>query len=124
MTGLTYIINGLDLSNKIASYSMRKMPKTSEVLESLGGTEYAFYGDTQTEVTASFFPMTETEATAFYDAVRSGKFQLTYTNTYGGGETETRSFRLVSDLEAVFLLLSVDGKRRYSGAPVQVRTSK
>ena len=124
MTGLTYIINGLDLSGKIASYSVRKIPDTSEVMRSIGGTEYAFFGDMQTEVTASFFPMTETEAAAFLDAVRPGKFNLTYTDTYSGGKTETRSFRVISDLEAVFLLLSVDGKRRYSGAPIQLRTSR
>lgn len=124
MTGLTLIINGLDLSKKISTYAVRKIKETSEVLKSIGGTEYAFYGDTQTEVTASFFPMTETEAATFYAAVSEGKFQMTYTDTYDGGKVETRSFRLMNDLEAVFLLMSVDGKRRYSGAPIQVRTSQ
>ena len=124
MTGLTLIINGLDLSNKIASYSMRKFRETSEVLKSIGGTEYAFYGDAQTEVTVSFFPMTETEAAEVYAAASPGKFPMTYTDTYDGGIVETRNFRMMSDLEAVFLLMSVDGKRRYSGAPIQVRTSQ
>lgn len=124
MTGLTLIINGLDFSHRISSYSVRKVRDTSEVLRSIGGTEYAFFGDAQTEVNASFFPMTEIEAAEFYAAVSTGKFQMTYTDTYEGGIVATRNFRMMSDLEAVFLLLSVDGKRRYSGAQIQVRTSR
>lgn len=124
MTGLTLIINGLDMSSKILTYAVYKIKETSEVLQSMGGTEYAFYGDTQTEVTASFLPMTEEETAAFYAAASGGKFQMTYTDTYDGGKVETRSFRLMNNLESVFLLMSVDGKRRYSGSPIQVRTSK
>lgn len=124
MTGLTLIINGLDLSHRISSYSVRKVRDTSEVLKSIGGTEYAFLGDAQTEVNVSFFPMTEVETEEFYAAVSTGKFQMTYTDTYEGGIVATRNFRMMSDLESVFLLLSVDGKRRYSGATIQARTSR
>jgi hypothetical protein len=124
MTGLTWIVNGLDLSEKISTYLVRKVPDAGEVLKSIGGTEYAFYGETQTEIEVSFFPMTEEEATAAYNAMQNGKFSVSYTDPYEGGITATRSFRNIGNLEAAFLLLSVDGKRRYSGTPVQVRTSR
>ena len=124
MTCLIWIVNGLDLSEKISTYLVRKVPDSGEVLKSIGGTEYAFYGETQTEIEVSFFPMTEEEATAAYNAMQSGKFTVSYTDPYEGGIAATRSFRNIGNLEAAFLLLSVDGKRRYSGSPLQVRTSR
>ncbi len=124
MTSLTWIVNGLDLSGKISTYLVRKVPDAGEVLKSIGGTEYAFHGETQTEIEVSFFPMTEEEATAAYNAMQNGKFTVIYTDPYEGGITATRSFRNIGNLEAAFLLLSVDGKRRYSGTPIQVRTSR
>lgn len=123
MTGLTWIVNGLDLSDKISTYLVRKVPEAGEVLKSINGTEHAFFGETQTEITVSFFPMTEDEATAAYTALRDGKFTVSYTDPYEGGITATRKFRITGNLEAAFLLKSIDGKRRYSGAPLQVRSS-
>ena len=124
MTGLTWTVNGLDLSDKISTYLVRKVPDAGEVLKSIGGTEYAFPGETQTEIEVTFFPMTDEEATAAYDAMREGKFIVSYTDPYEGGIIATRKFRNTGNLEAAFLLKSMDGKRRYSGAPVQVRTSQ
>lgn len=123
MTGLTWIVNGLDLSDRISTYLVRKVPEAGEVLKSINGTEHAFFGETQTEITVSFFPMTEDEATAVYTALRDGKFTVSYTDPYEGGITATRKFRITGNLEKTFLLKSIDGKRRYSGAPLQVRSS-
>ncbi len=123
MTGLTWIVNGLDLSKKISTYLVRKVPAVDEVLTSINGTEHSFYGETQTEIVVSFLPMTEDEATAAYNAMWNGKFTVSYTDTYEGGITVTKKFRNIGNLEATFLLKSTDGRRRYSGAPVQVRTS-
>lgn len=38
MTGLTWIVNGLDLSEKISTYLVRKVPDAGEVLKSISGT--------------------------------------------------------------------------------------
>lgn len=124
MTGLTWIVNGLDLSEKISTYLVRKVPDAGEVLKSISGTEYAFFGETQTEIEISFFPMTEEEATAAYNAMKNGKFPVSYTDPYDGGITSSKNFRIISNLDAAFLLKSFDGKRRYSGAPLQLRTSR
>lgn len=124
MTGLTFHLNDIDLSNRISTFSAQKIPTASQVLTSLGGTEYAFYGTTATEIAVSFFPMTEQETTDVYHALLTGKCDVTYTDPYQNGKVTTRRFRLTNSLDAAFRLLSVDGKRRYSGAVLQLRTSQ
>lgn len=121
MTGLTLIANGRDFSSRIGTYSVVKKISYTDVLTALDHTEYPFPAPSKDEITFSLLPGTEETATADYNALSAMMFQASYTSPGEEGRTVTRRVRLMTDLENRFLLLSIDGKRRYRGGDITLR---
>ena len=120
MQDVTLIINGLDVSSRVLTYSAQLSINYAKVITTLDDVEHPFPGVKRSVLRFSFLPMTEDEADSVYWCMRDLIFPVTYSNPRGGGVL-TKKFRLMTDIEAVFLLLSVDGKRRYNGGQIELR---
>lgn len=122
MDGITLIVNGLDLSNRLSTYSVAKKVAYTEIVTGLDNTEYPFPGATKTEITFSLLPATDVEDTEFYNAISALVFQASFTDSKQGGSIISKRVRVASDLESTFLLKSVDGLCRYKGGNITLRT--
>lgn len=117
---ITLIVNGLDLSKKLSTYSVTQEVYYSKVITTMDGVEHPYPGHTRAIVSFSLLPMTDNESTDLYQKLRDLIFQVTYTNQHIG-EDITQQMRITSNIDSKFLLLSVDGKRRYRGGEIQLR---
>ena len=117
---LTLTVNGLDLHKALSTYSVTQEIEYPEVITTLDNVEHPYFGKRRTIITFSLFPVTDLEASNLYDALSGLVFNATYQNPHTNA-VETKRVRLVSDLEAAFALLSIDGKRRYKGGTIQLR---
>lgn len=117
---VTLIVNGLDLSAKLSTYSVTEEVTYRKVITTLDDVEHPYPGAKRTIIKFSLLPLTDSESAELYDALGALVFSATYTNQYKGVD-ETKRVRLMTSLESVFALKSVDGKRRYKGGEIQLR---
>ena len=117
---VTLIVNGMDLSTKLSTYSVTETVTYRNVITTLDDVEHPYPGAKRTIITFSVFPMTDEESAALYNTLSALMFDATYTNQYKGVD-ETKRVRLMTNLESAFALKSVDGKRRYKGGEIQLR---
>lgn len=115
---VTLILNGLDLSNKLSTYNVAQEISYRKVITTLDNVEHAYRGVMRPIVTFSLLPLTDDEYTSLYNKVQNHVFEVTYTDR---GREYTKQMRIVSNLDAQFLLMSVDGKRRWKSGAIQLR---
>ena len=96
---VTFQIGSLDLSKRLSAYAVQMEVSI---------------------VSTSFFPMTDAEAEALYGALNSSAVTVKFSNPYTKS-VETRTMRVVSNLDAAFALKSIDGNVRYKGGTIQLR---
>lgn len=113
-------INGYDVHERLSTYTVTEEVTYRKVVTALDDTEYPYPAKKRPIITFSLWPMTEAESSKLYDALNDSSISVTFTNQHKNQE-ETRRFRVVSDLESAFALLSVDGLRRYKGGEIQLR---
>lgn len=118
MIGITLIVNGLDIGNKLSTYSVDKEIQYKKIITTLDNSEHPVSGSERNIVRFSMVPMTEEEAFALHDALSDLVFDCTFTEN---GSNKTEFMRLASDLHSAFLLTSVDGKRRYRCGQIVLR---
>lgn len=117
---LTLTINGLDVHKKISTYQVTYEIFYPRIITTLDNVEHAAPGNRRPIITFSLLPMTEHESNELYLSMFELIFPVLYTDPYLGADV-TKRFRLASDLDSVFALLSIDGKRRYKGEKIQLR---
>ncbi len=117
---ITLKLGTRDVHEKVSTYNVRREVSYSKVITTMDDTEHAARSKDRYIVETSFFPMTEAESTAYYNALKSDTVSVTFTDPYSGADT-VKTMRVTSDLEAAFALVSVDGNRRYKGGTVQLR---
>lgn len=117
---ISLTINGLDLSKKLSTYRVTEEITYRKVITTLDDVEHPYPGAKRLIVTFALLPTTESENSKIYDALYPLIVPVVFTNSYTGKD-ETRRMRVTSDLDSLFLLLSVDGKRRYRGGTIQLR---
>ena len=120
MMDVTLIVNGLDLSSKLSTYSVTEEVTYRKVITTLDDVEHPYPGAKRTTITFSLFPMTDEESTELYNKLGALVFEATYTNQYKSVD-ETNRVRLITNLQSSFALKSIDGKRRYKGGEIQLR---
>lgn len=114
-------IDGLDLSQKLSTYSVSQEVSYRKVVTTLDDVEHPYPGAVKSVVTFSLFPLTDAESTELYSKLSGLVFTATFSNPHNGAD-ETKRVRVASNVNSKFLLLSVDGKRRYRGGEIQLRT--
>lgn len=117
---VTLVIDGLDLSRKLSTYLVTQEVSYRKVVTTLDDVEHPYPGAVKSVVTFSMLPLTDSESADLYSKLSSLIVNATFTNQHNGMD-ETKRVRVVSDIESKFLLLSVDGKRRYLGGEIQLR---
>lgn len=117
---ISLIVNGLDLSKKLSTYSVSQEVSYRKVITTLDDVEHPYPGLIRPIVNFSLLPLTDGESADLYHALSPLLFTVKFWNPHINAEM-TRQMRLVSNMETVFLLKSVDGKRRYRGGEIQLR---
>lgn len=117
---ITLRIGALDVHEKVSTYNVRRKVSYSKVITTMDDTEHAARSKDRYIVETSFFPMTETESSEYYNSLMGDTVSVTFTDPYSGADT-VKPMRVTSDLEAAFALVSVDGNRRYKGGAIQLR---
>ena len=112
------VVNGLDLSNRLATYSVDQEVKYRQIITTLDDKEHPVAGSTRNIVRFTLLPMTEEESNALETALSDLIFESTFTLH---GQERTETVRLTTDLQNLFLLKSIDGKRRYRGGQIVLR---
>ena len=120
MLDVTLIVNGLNLSGRLATYHTTREITYKKVVVTMDGREHPYPGTAKDVVSFTLLPMTDAEGAEVYDALSPLIYTATYTSQYDRRDV-TKTVRIISNLESNFLLLSVDGKRRYSGGEIQLR---
>ena len=115
---ITLIVNGLDLSKKLSTYSVDKEVRYRKIITTLDDTEHPVSGSTRTIVKFTLLPMTDEESSELEAALGPLVFESTFS---ANGVNKTEEVRLASDLQNLFLLKSVDGKKRYRGGQIVLR---
>ena len=113
-------IGTLYTHNKLSTYSVQREITYDKVITTMDGVEHASRNKDRYVISFSFFPMTESEATEYCAALSGSTVSVTFTDPYTGNDT-VKTMRVISNLDAAFALVSVDGKRRYKGGTIQMR---
>lgn len=116
---ITALINNVDFAPALSTWNVTHEIAFSKVVSSLNGADRAFGRREKTIISFSLLPYTEEECSSYYYALSAGIVSFTFTDN--DGTVKEKEMRLISDLESVFLLDSVDGKRRYKGATITLR---
>ena len=117
---ITLKLGTVDVHEKVSTYSVTREVSYGKVITTMDDKEHAVRGKDRYVVSFSFFPMTEVEATKYCDALADTTIDVTFTDPHTG-EIHTKAMRTMENLEATFALVSVDGKRRYTGGTIQMR---
>ena len=120
MIDVNFTVNSLDLHTLLSTYNVTKEVTYAGIITTLDGTEHARGKRQRTIINFSLLPMTETQGMEIYNALLPATFPVTFTDSYSTA-TQTATFRVVNDLDSTFALMSVDGKRRYTGKTIQLR---
>ena len=115
---ITLTIDGLALSSRLSTYSVTQGVTYRKIITTLDETEHPYPGKIRPIINFSLIPGTDEDDAILYETLEKLIFNVVYTEK---GEDVTRKMRLVSNLESVFLLKSVDGKRRYKQGTIQLR---
>ena len=115
---ITLIIDGISLSSRLSTYSVTQEVTYRKIITTLDETEHPYPGKIRPIINFSLIPGTDEDDAILYETLEKLIFNVVYTEK---GEDVTRKMRLVSNLESVFLLKSVDGKRRYKQGTIQLR---
>lgn len=115
---VTLTIGSLDLKKRLLTYDVTREVTYRKVITTLDETEHPYPGKVRPAVSFTLMPGTDEEDAALYNTLENLIFNVTYTEK---GVDVTRRMRLVSNLQSVFLLVSVDGKRRYKNGAIQLR---
>lgn len=115
---ITLIIHGLVLSSRLSTYSVTQEVTYRKIITTLDETEHPYPGKIRPIINFSLIPGTDEDDEILYNTLKNLIFNVIYTEN---GADVIRKMRLVSSLESVFLLTSVDGKRRYKNGAIQLR---
>lgn len=118
MLDITLTIDDLDLKSRLLTYSATREVTYRKVITTLNDTEHPYKGALRPIVQFSLMPGTDEEDAELYNTLEKLIFNVTYTYK---GQDKIEKMRLVSNLESVFLLKSVDGKRRYKNGVIELR---
>lgn len=113
----------MDLSDKVMALTVTGEVTFSKVITTLDGVEHPYPARTRKLVTVDFGMLTEDEATEIYTLLneRAGRIGVGFEDPTNGGAMSHITARVTSNIELVFKLVSIDGKRRYRGGSLEFR---
>lgn len=119
MIDVEFSIGNLDLHSLLSTYHVSHEVEYQDSMVSINGTEYgtARY---RPVISFSLIPLTDDQCESLYDALSNSDLSVTYTNPYLNDDV-TGTMRVMTALESVFGLRSIDGNRYYKGSTITLR---
>lgn len=120
MIDVTLTVNGVPLASKLSTYNVRYEMTYDNLITTMDGAEH---GDIwrRAVITFSLIPMTDAQTASIFSALATNNCAVSYTDPHMNA-TRSGTFRLASDLDAVFGLRSIDGNRYYRGGEITLRS--
>lgn len=119
MIDVTFLVNDVDLSGYLSTYTVNIEREAHETITTMDGTEHVTEFRRPT-ITFSFRPLTDLESSLVYSCLSSGRIPVTYTNpSFNADASDT--FRVTTPLQSMFGLRSIDGNRYYKGGQITLR---
>lgn len=116
---ITLTFNNRDFSARVSTYEVKKLVEQVKLITTMDGTEHAVQR-IRDVVTFSLIPYKETVSTADYNALKVLQAVGSYTDP-NTGNVSVRTLRVVTDIDSVFGIKSVDGNRYYKGGKITLR---
>lgn len=119
MIDVTLTFNNYDFSPLLSKYRCYHAVEVADSLTAIDGTEYVAMRK-RPMIEFSLMPLTDEQAQDVYDALSVITAEATYTDPHRGEAISVMNLK--SDLDAVFLLSSIDGNRYYRGGTIVLRS--
>lgn len=120
---VTLTVGTYDFSPFLSTYKVTKETSYQTEVTTMAGVEFVGGGRSRDIITFSLFPCNDELANDYYDALKNKVVSVTYTQPHTFREV-TQQMRVVSDLEQIFGLTSVDGWRYYKGNEIVLRAMR
>lgn len=117
---VTLKLDGYDLSAMLSTYKTWQEITYPRTVTTLDNVEHPAPGVIRTMLEFSLLPITDVTATEIYNKLSQFLISVEYTNMAKGVD-EIRMLCVMSNIEAEFMLKSIDGNRYYRGGTVQMR---
>lgn len=115
-------INGRDFSPRLSTYSVEQEVTYRKIITTMDGTEHYSAPQIRDIVNFSLLPFDDETASEDYAVLSALALEVTYTvPTSQYAVKEFRKMRLSSNLEELFGLRSINGKRYYKGGTITLR---
>lgn len=117
---ITLILNEVDFSERVSKYNVKHEPIAPKIITTMDNVEHVPLKKFRTVIRFALMPVSDESAADDYETLSAGVFDATYTDPYAGGDRQ-QTVHLVTPLDAVFGLRSVDGNRYYKGGELELR---
>ena len=121
--GVTLIINNVDFSDRVLTYSLKQEVTYGKTYTSISGKEFVRRKRIRPIVSFTLMPHDEEQAEDDYAVFSAGILTATFTNPDSDGAVITKEVRLMGSIDHIFLLDSINGKRYYKGGTIQLRST-
>ena len=119
MIDIVFRINNVDYSHLLSKFNVTIETEYPHTMTAIDGTEYG-YAMNRPTVTFSLIPLTDAQTAEFYANIASMNVICEYTDPYRN-RTVSSTMRVMTSLESVFGLKSIDGNRYYKGTEITLR---
>lgn len=121
---VTLEINGRDFSSRLSTYRVEQEVTYPDMLTTMDGTEHYGKPHRRDVIYFSLIPFDDETANNDYMALADSNLSVNYTNPQTENyEKLYREMKLYSNLNAVFGMRSVNGKRYYKGGEIALRSA-
>ena len=116
---ITLILEHIDLHERLSTYSVSEEVSYRKIITTLDEVEHPYQGHSRPIISFSLFPSTEEEDQSLFLVLNKLVFPATFSLR---GNNVTKRVRVDGGFESTFLLRSIDGKRRYRGGEIVLRS--
>ena len=120
MIDVTFRLNDVDYSSLLSTYHVTREVEYQEVLTTMDGTEHGV-ARYRPVIIFSLIPLTDEQCRQLYNVLANGDIKCRYTNPQSN-EISISIMRVVSDINAIFGLRSIDGNRYYKCGEITLRS--
>lgn len=118
--GIALFINGVNYSNRLASYKVTRNITFRKVVPNLLGKERAYGKVEIINIAFKLITASDEQSAADYNNLKDGIFRVIYTDT-ATNASATTTMRLNSNINKVYGLRSYDGHIYYTGDEIVLR---
>ena len=119
---VTLILNSRDFSDRLSTYKVKKELIAPKVITTLDYVEHVPIKRYRDVISFTLIPMSDDVANEDYDTLSAGVLTAIFTDPYSGSD-RIQTVHIVTNLDAVYGIKSVDGNRYYKGSEIVLRAT-